>query len=227
MPEVTRTPSLVNHFLDLLGTDWNYNFPLKTQWIVSIEPEDGSNLYSTIKDYTDIDVHGFYIDPTIQAMLLSEKSQPNIDGLALYFAQSVKMPKESLTISSAGSDGMGGYLKGTIAGDRLDMIGRHLSIDFLDTNLDFVQTLIRPWIITASYKGLINTRSESIKATITVNEYTRQSSNSDKPMRISHIFTGCVPIDISEKVLKYDTEEVSSSSVGWTYNQYTYKVYSN
>jgi len=224
MPLETRKNSLVNNFLDLLGTYWAYNLSLKTQWGIIIQPDSNNNLFSIIRDYTDIDINGFYIDPQIQSKLLNEKTQPNIDGLGLYFAQTVKMPKESVTVASMGVEGMGGYLKGVVAGDRLDMQGRHLSIDFLETNLDFTEGLIRPWIITAAYKGLISTRNDSIKATIIVNEYTRQSSKSDKPLRIQHTFTGCVPIDLQEKTLKYDTEEVTTNSVTWVYNHYTYKV---
>jgi hypothetical protein len=224
MPAETRKSSLVNNFLDLLGTSWSYNLSLKTQWAIIIQPESNDKLFSVIKDYTDIDINGFYVDPQIQKKLLGEKTQPNIEGLGLYFAQSVKMPKETLTVAGMGVDGMGGYLKGIVAGDRLDMQGRHLNIDFLETNLDFTEGLIRPWIITASYKGLIATKDDSIKATIIINEYTRQSSKSDKPLRIEHTFTGCVPIDLQEKTLKYDTEDVSTNSVSWVYNHYTYKV---
>jgi len=225
MPAETQTPSLVNNFLDLLGGDWAYALPLKTQWTVVIQPDAGNNLFSIIGDYTDVDVHNFKVSPSIQTKLLNNKTQPNIDGLGLYFAQSVKMPKESFTVGSAGVDGMAGYLKGSIAGDRLDNIGRHLNIDFLETNVDFVEGLIRPWIIAASYKGLIDIGTgNSIKSTITVREFTRESGKSKKPERINHIFTGCVPIDIPEKILKYDTEEPLINSVSWIYNHYTYVV---
>jgi hypothetical protein len=224
MPITTIPPSPVNHFLDLLGTNWSFNLQLKTQWGVIIQPDAGNGLFSTIRNYTDIDINGFYVDPSIQASILSQKTQPNIDGLGLYYAQAVKMPKESLNIVGTGIDGMGGYLKGIVAGDRLDAIGRHFSIDFLETNLDFVEGLVRPWIITASYNGLIATSKNSIKATITVSEYARQSTTSQKPLRIIHQFTGCVPIDIQEKTLKYDSEEPSTNTVNWTFTHYTYKI---
>jgi hypothetical protein len=48
MPAETQTPSLVNNFLDLLGGDWAYALPLKTQWTVVIQPDAGNNLFSII-----------------------------------------------------------------------------------------------------------------------------------------------------------------------------------
>ena len=65
-------------------------------------------------------------------------------------------PPETWQPASAGSEGTGGYLKGIVGGDRLDLQSKHLNIDFLETNIDFMDGLIRPWIIAASYKGLIN-----------------------------------------------------------------------
>ena len=91
MAEIKKS-SLVQNFLELIS-QWDYNVPATTQWALAIYP-DSDNLFSIIKDYTQIDVNGFYIPETIQKKLLGEKTQPNIDGLGLYYAQSVKIPKE-------------------------------------------------------------------------------------------------------------------------------------
>jgi hypothetical protein len=39
--------SLVNNFFELLG-EWNYNFPLTTQWAVAIQPDAGNSLFNII-----------------------------------------------------------------------------------------------------------------------------------------------------------------------------------
>lgn len=222
--------SPVYYFLSLLGT-WDYNVPLTTQWSVAIKPDAGNGLFDIIKDQTQIDVNNFYIPTFIQNKLLNEKTQSSMDGLGLYFAQSVKMPKESFSPTSAGLDGTGGYLKGIVGGDRLDLQSKHLSIDFLETNIDFMDGLIRPWIIAASYKGLINLGARnSIKSSIYVVEYTRDRVvDVHRPTRKVHKFSGCVPIDVTEKTLKYDAEpaEAPIGSVSWIFEQYTYELFAH
>ena len=230
MATTVTIPSHISNFLELLSL-WDYDIPLSTQWTVGIVPEassggnDASRLFNIIKEYTQIDITNFYISPTIQQKLLGQKTQPNIDGIGLYYAMAAKLPKESFTPSYVGVDGLAGYLKGSVGGDRLDIGGRHLSIDFLETNIDFTDGLIRPWIIAAAYKGLINTGpNNSIKATIMLKEYARSSTTDKKPVRRTHIFSGCVPIDISEKTLTYSTDEVTTRTVNWIYQAYQFTV---
>lgn len=230
---VVTTNSLVKNFLELMGSYWNYNIPLTTQWALAIVPDDydtsgAKTLFNIIKRYTQIDASGFYIPASLQDRLLDENVQPKLDGLGLYFAQSVKIPKESFSVNGAGIDTMGGYLKGFVGGDRSSMGERSLVIDFLDTNLDFVDGLIKPWVIAAAYKGLINTGSKnSIKCTITIQEMSRQKNDRDlKPIRKQHFFKGCVPIETSDKSLKYDAEpgEAPTTSVTWAFENYTYNL---
>jgi hypothetical protein len=230
---VVTTNSLVKNFLDLMGSYWNYNIPLTTQWALAIVPDDydrrgARTLFSIIKKYTQVDADKFYIPASLQDRLLDGTVQPKLDGLGLYFAQSVKIPKESFSVNGAGIDTMGGYLKGFVGGDRYSMAERALTIDFLDTNLDFVDGLIKPWIIAAAYKGLINTgTSDSIKCTITIQEMSRQKDERNlKPIRKQHFFKGCVPIETSDKSLKYDTEpsEAPVTTVTWAFENYTYQL---
>lgn len=223
MAELQKNSSVLN-FLNLLGK-WDYNVPLTTQWVITITPDAGNNLFRLINEYIKIDSHDFYISPRIQSKLLNEQVQPIFDGVGLYFAQSVNLPQESFTTASVGVDGMGGYLKGMAATDRLDMGGRNLKIDFLETNLDFTAGLIRPWIITASYKGLINLgTNNSIKCSIEIKEFSNNYKEDIKPIRKYHKFYGCVPISVNERSLKYDTEEIKTNSVNWVFEKYIYEI---
>jgi hypothetical protein len=222
--------SPIHHFLSLLG-QWDYDVPLNTQWSVVIQPDAGNGLFDIIKDYTQIDANNFYIPTFIQNKLLNDKTQPNLDGLGLYFAQSVRLPKESFSPISTGTEGTGGYIKGIVGGDRLDLQAKHLNIDFLETNIDFIDGLIRPWIIAASYKGLINLgTTNSIKSSIYIVEYTRDRVvGVNRPTRKAHKFLGCVPTDISDKNLKYDSEptEALTNNVTWMFEQYTYELFAH
>lgn len=226
MAEEVKKNSPVANFLELLGK-WDYNVPLTTQWTVTITPDAKTDIFNIISEYTRIDANSFFIPNILQQKLLNDKVQPKFDGVGLYFAQSVHLPPESFTTGGAGIDGMGGYLKGQVGNDRLEMTGRSLKIDFLETNLDFTSGLIRPWIIAASYKGLINLGdSNSIKCGIEVCEYTSSNTFEDKPLRKVHKFIGCVPTSINDKQLKYDSQEISINSVNWIYERYTYDLFS-
>lgn len=220
--------SVVKHFLDLLGGYWDYSVPLTTQWSLAIVPDAGNGqLFNTIASYTRIDLNSFIISPRVQSRLLNNKTQPNFDGLGLYYAQSVKLPKEGFSLIGSGVENMGGYLKGFVGGDRSGLSEKTLHIDFLETNLDFVDGLIRPWIIATSYKGLINTgANDSIKCTIMIQERTRQNGGDLKPLRKIHNFEGCVPYDVNEKTLQYASEptEAPVQGITWAFESYSYDV---
>ena len=95
----------------------------------------------------------------------------------------------------------------------------------METNLDFSSGLIRPWIIAASYKGLINLgEQKSIKCSIDIQEFTNKSVDSEKPIRKFHKFKGCVPVSVNGKTLKYDSEEIRTNSVNWVFEKYTYEI---
>jgi hypothetical protein len=218
------------HFLSNISK-WNYNIPQKTQWVVQIKPENESNFFETIGSnlYNGLDDNQFIISEnlkTIQEQLLGNKTQPNIDGLGLFFAQDITIPKEGFAVNNVGIDGMNGYLKGNVGSDRFAFDQKQLKISFLETNLDFVSGLIRPWIIAASYIGLINLgTANSIKANITLVEYTNSSSTELKPIRREHLFTGCVPCDINEMELKQSGQDVSIIPVSWTFIKHTYRIF--
>jgi len=223
--------SLVTNFLDLMGGYWDYNIPLTTQWAVAIVPDTYDTggpdaLFEIIKKYTQIDAHNFFVPTSVQNKLLNDNTQPKFDGLGLYYAQSIKLPKEAFSVTGAGLDNMGGYLKGFVGSDRMGVSERAVHIDFLETNLDFVYGLIRPWIIAAGYRGLVNTGKEnSIKCTITVQEFTRERDYDLKPTRLMHTFEGCVPIDVPDRTLKYDSEPSEApvaAGVTWMYEKYRY-----
>jgi hypothetical protein len=227
--EITAGP--VYHFLDLLA-QWDTTISRTTQWAVSIVPECVDNgatyddFFNNVSSYTEIDFTGFVISPNIMRKVLNDITSPNVDGIGLYYAQSVTIPGEGFTIGSVGTPNTGGYLKGVVGQDRMDMASRVVSIDFLETNLDFTAGLIRPWIIAAAHRGLLNTGlKNSIKSTIMVTQMTNSISNLNKrPERKLHMFTGCLPFSVNEDELEYDEEKIIKKKVDFTFTNYQYKV---
>jgi hypothetical protein len=214
-----------DYFLDNLSR-WEYDIPYSTQWAVRITPVAGvggflSNIGSTI----NVDHYNFKIDTNIMNSLFGEQVQSSADGIGLYFAQTITTPEESFAIDTGGAlDGAGGFLQGIVGGNRSAGAARSINIDFLETNLDFVDGIIRPWIITTSYNGLIELdKSQSIKADIEVVQYTKGIG---RPVRKIHSFLNCVPFSVQSNSLDYDAERVIKRTVGWIYNHYTYKLLS-
>jgi len=211
-----------DYFLGNLST-WDYDVPYTTQWVVRIIPRARlSDFLAKIGSTIEADYSGFVSDPVIQQILFSENVHQILPGLGMHFAQKVTLPKESFSPTSPDASEQGGFMSGVIGGDRVGIRDKSITTDLLETNTDFIDGIIRPWIITTAYTGLIErTDTVSIKADIQVVQYTK---GSDRPARKIHEFLGCVPFDVDQSSLDYDTERAVNKTVGWVYNTYTYKL---
>jgi hypothetical protein len=212
---------IVNHFLDLLGQR-NYDIPLTTQWLVRISfDENKDQLFSEFQKYTQVDKNKFYISNSILNNLTNSKVQPaENDTGGLFFVQTVKLPDESFEIGSSNENSYG-FLGGLYAETRKALNTRTLGIGFLETNLDFLDGFIRPWIITASYRGLLEGGGRpSIKRDIEVVQITKR-----REIRKIHKFEKCVPISVSAETLNYDGEKAIIRDVVWNFNKYTYQIF--
>ena len=135
---------------------WEYSLPLTTQWIVRIDPvfpAVSGMLLNNIGVGTMFDKSCWQIPPGVSNILFN--GPVNNDVLGVYFARRVTVPGEEFGIETAAPNNMFGYLQGTAGGERMETRGKRFEIDFVGTNLDFVETVIRPWIITGSYAGLL------------------------------------------------------------------------
>jgi hypothetical protein len=201
---------------------WEFDVPLQTQWIVRITPRAYQDAFlSNIQATTTTDHYNFRLNPYIMSMLFGPAVQTPLDGIGLYYAQSITLPSEAMSINNlAVGDGNGGFLGGPLGGDRTG--DRNINIDFLETNMDFADGIIRPWIITTAYKGLIELAPQtSIKADIEVVQYTKGEA---RPVRKVHSFLNCTPYSLQSKTLDYDAEKIVKNTVGWTYNHYYCKL---
>lgn len=229
MATALDTYSPASRFLDLISK-WEYDVPLTTQWFVTITPENESYLMSKLNGRNS---SGIYKD---NGIILGQKQLDKLynsttrgvisdpDASGLFFVQNMKLPKESFSINTASVENMGGYLKSAVGGDRIGMSEKSISLGFLETNLDFNDGIIKPWIVTASYEGLIALSNSSIKATIRVSQYTKARGFEKKPRRKLFEFFGCVPYSISDSELNYDGERIDVKTVDWVFTNYTYAI---
>lgn len=203
---------------------WEYSIPLTTQWIAKIEPIPGASTGDLLRNIgygTTFDKNFWQIPPQLQNILFA--GAVNNDILGTFFVREMTLPSESFQVQNAVSEGIFGYLGSTVGGTRAGPTERRLEIDFISTNLDFSETIIRPWIITSAYKGLLaRPPHESIKCNITIVKYSRGLySVNARPMTIMYQFFDCVPYLVGSKQLNYNGEDVQHIGTQWTFNTYS------
>lgn len=214
-----------NTFLNNLAT-WAYDVPYATQWAIQIDTVASvQGFIGQLQRYTNVDVNGFQIDANILNKLMNSSVMGEGNGLGIHFAQGISTPQENFSPGRVGIEDSGGYLKGITGGDRSSASEKTVSTDLLETNLDFIDGIIRPWVIAASYRGLISRSDEtSIKCNLLLTQYTK---GSNRPVRKIHEFSGCVPYDVMGSTLDYESEKITRRTVKWLFNHYTYKLVDN
>jgi hypothetical protein len=212
------------HFLSNISV-WELDVPLQTQWVVRIAPKASLiDFFSSVLRHTTVD-HSLLGDVTKYShfeKFLGTRGNALEEGLGLYFAQGVEIPGESLDLEMASMQGDNGFLQGNLVKNRASGNKRELSIKLLETNLDFMDGLIRPWIIAAGYMGTCAAPGRtSIKCDIQIVQYTKGPT---KPVRKIHNFIDCVPYSCEGSTLQYDQENIVAKNVSWIYNYYHYKL---
>lgn len=218
-----------------LQNEWANDVPLKFLWTISFFPR-GAAAASLFAANTMSDI-GANIS-SILARYEGPNKWPVVSGLFDYqsdpnsyygymFAQNVALPNDAYNVSNSSLDNVGGFLPGYISGDRNGYgASNGLSITFLETNLDIIDNFIRPWIIAASYKGLIEDGKEDIKCNIMVNYYTRAKPGQGGLPVFQHrkalIFEDAIPHQVSGDELNYSDISFAevSKTVGFAFSRY-------
>ena len=216
----TGTTSYRNLFHKQIST-WEAGIPLQTLWVARFNTPTPEKLYENIGADIHMDsIKSFEIKIDDQKNIFNEDLNQQ---MGCFYIQSIKLPVDSFATKDADLDaGAGGFLTGVVGSDRAKNSSRSLTIDFLETNLDFIDLIIRPWMVTAAYRGLLARKCKSFKADIDIVQFTR-STNEKRTIRKYYQFFDCVPTNIPGNSLSYTAEEVRTVSVQWAYNTYTYK----
>jgi hypothetical protein len=207
-------------------SDWDLSIPLQTQWVVNIKPkEDLDTFYITLKQYFTID-HGM-LDYAIAYRqiykMLGEGVNPTSDGLGLFFAKECLLPEDAIELAQLTMDPGNGFVQGKVISNRSSS-NKILSLKLLETNLDIVDALFRPWITAAGYRGMAEIPGiPNLKADIQIKQYTRGIASGKPPLRKIHNFYDCMPFYCEGSSLAYGEEKVVDKKVDFFYNYYTYQ----
>lgn len=200
--------------LDLLSEAWSSDIPLKFLWAIDIYGVDSSNI-NAINEYYEKRRQSEW--PVEDAASLDYLSSNNFGFL---LAQNVNFPQDSFNIGNL-EVGNGGFLPGYYGDTRSGYGGsNNLGITFLETNIDFVDYFVRPWIIAASHKGLIDDgeTSTNIKCTIDAYLFSRDAISSsispkiqNRKLKVRKHFTfhNAVPFQVEGDTLKQEGMDYS------------------
>src|SRR5579864_5107173 len=143
------------------------------------------------------------------------------------------MPIDGIESGRAG-EFTGGYVRGVYTTQRKDF--GLFDVSFLDTNLSFADSVLRPWSIMAAHRSLIARASDtnaSTNATNTPNQgngvktniivYHLAKDGADQPMivREQYNFYDCVPVDIDGPHYSSEGEQVVLRQIKFLYSYYT------
>lgn len=188
---------------------WFTSLPLTTQWIMLIHdfPKCINTEVMRRLEYINGSKQSFNINQA-KAILTSYPLQ-KLTGCI--FTQGIQFPGESFNTELININSHRGFLPAPIATGR--EAPTSMTIDFLETNTSFTDTVIRPWVIAGSHFGFIarNLRDpqeslKNVKTTITILQYTRTIQSISMIPRKIWTFYNCAPTSVSDTSMTYDSE---------------------
>lgn len=137
------------------------------------------------------------------------------------FAQAVQIPGESSVANPEGIQ-QGGYIRGYVGGGR-DAF-EPLKVTFLETNVSFVDNVIRPWVVTTSYLGMIarSGADKNYRCNISVTKLGVLNPQDQPYVLQKYTFYGVCPINVSGEEYNYtQTSSPINREVTFVYHYYT------
>ena len=229
-----------------LQSEWANDIPLKFLWTISFFPRGAAASEQAANSIADIgknitDILTKYEGPGKWPVITNVYQNQSDDSgnYGYMFASTVAFPIDAFNVNNSHTPGAGGFLPSYIGGERNGYGGSNgLNISFIETNVDIIDNFIRPWIIAASHKGLIEDNKEDIKCNIMVNFYTRDReqylygvlgpyTTLNFERRKSFVFENAVPYQVSGDSVSYSDLSISDVTKTVTFafsNYYTIPV---
>lgn len=196
---------------------WITTIPMTSQWMVFIEsfPKDlNQNLIQELEKTTG-SKNGWNIK--LPKMTLTNFLVQKTVGCIL--AQGFQCPKHTNTISHDIA------ARGFLGGPIMDKRGPNdnLILGFLETNMSFVDSIVRPWCFLTAHKGLVaRPKAQSVKTNIHIFQYAKTNQNLSQVPRKIWSFYDVAPISVMDGTdltysEKNDPEIIKTE---WAYNYY-------
>jgi hypothetical protein len=143
------------------------------------------------------------------------------------FAQAVSVPGESFVANPEGIQQQN-LIRTTVGGGRDPYTG--LQMTFLDTNVSFVDSVIRPWVLTTARLGMKarSAQNQIYRATITVYKLGIYSPTESPVILQQYKFHGACPTSVSSEEFNYvAATSPINREVTFSFHYYTFKTINN
>lgn len=206
-------------FLD----QYELNLALNSQWVLLIY-DFPQVISSQIAQLDGTTTNDWNIAASFQN-LTSKPLQTSME-VGCFFIDNVSLPGERYDSPSVGNYDFGGFMKPVVTGARQGIASKSLTTTFRETNQDFIESVIRPWIITASYRGYFayENANQRVRASqIQLISFGRQSQSS-RPVRKIYNFYNVAPLGVDDKRYNYGEDASTADllrSVSWSFDTYS------
>jgi len=194
--------------------------PRGAQWVLSFEgsPADyrGVLPVDAIKKGVEFEPAGWNIDKAIEATLHTDFQQTK----GCVFAQAIQIPGESTTVNPEGIQ-KNGFIRTTV-GDGRDAYSA-MQIMFLETNISFVDNVIRPWVIATSHLGMVARKGkDNYRCNFSVYKLGTTSHTEPPFVLQQYTFWGACPVSITGEEYNYtQTTAALIRDTTFIYHYYT------
>jgi hypothetical protein len=186
-------------------------------WVVAIDfDNDLKNTIKQVGEYEPQMPEKWQIDKALNTITSTRYQEEK--GCVL--AQTVSVPGEALITNVDGLQ-YNSLIRGRVGMGRQDF--DILRIGFLNTNVSFVDNVIRPWVVMTGHLGLIaRPPSQKYRTVITVYKLGIKTLE-DPPFIIQRYnFWGCCPVGVAAEDLNYSAEgQTTVKSADFIYQWYT------
>lgn len=197
--------------------------PKGSQWVVDFEGLQ--DVKSAILKTVSLEPQKWSIKEGLN--LLTDSGDYNRKGLL--FAQAVSIPGESTVANPEGIQ-KNHFIQTTTGDGRSPYASNALNISFLETNVSFVDNVIRPWVITTARLGLIARPpgETNYRQNISVYKFGVLTPNQPPFILIKYTFYGACPIEITSEEYNYSpTTGAINRDVTFLYHYYKVEVPNN
>lgn len=218
-------------FLDLLGK-WPTSIPLKTMWSVELTVPRVMNTYlaeplsnpaiSYAARGADAS-KSWDVDQQRQEIVGATTKEINGWYLGNMLATGIDFISDGIASKRVSIENSAGYLGGIVTTGRSELDG--LRISFLETNISYVDTAIRPWMINVAADSLVayNRRdSLRLRSDIVCSLYALTGPGKAPIKRKTYYFYNAFPTSIpGEKYISNGDSAIISTTVSFTYSHYS------
>ena len=220
------------HFLSLLSK-WPTAIPLNSLWTINFvtprikadvltEPKEPSSQSNPTDGARGADAWMFDMQVDDIGRLAEMQDVKTIGNWfrSNMVAMGIKLMGDAIITDRVGAINSEGYLKGLVTNGRQDL--GTLDVAFLETNISYVDTILRPWLLKIATDSLIAYDNPKIKlrSDIACNLYALSGPGKAPRLRKSYYFYNAFPMDVEGEDYNFTASEVRLRTTRFAFTHY-------